>query len=258
MELQGKSTVVTGAGSGLGKAAAKAFSLAGARVTALDLDGQAAKRTADEIVKAGGEALFQAVDVADRSSVFAAGDRAAERFGGIDIWMNCAGVSRIVPFLDCTEEIWDLTMDVNLKGAFFCCQSAVLHMLRRGGGVIINLSSQSGKKAGAEYQAYCASKAGVIGLTQSIALEFARRGIRANSICPGVVETPMWERQKEDYARKRNLRPDEVMAYFCRTIPLGRTCSYRNFTDLALFLAGDKSAYITGQALNLTGGSLLS
>lgn len=257
MLLEEKSIVITGAGSGLGAAAAKAFSKEGAKITVLDLDEAAAKRTADEIIADGGEAIFQKVNVADKGSVFAAGETAATKFGGIDIWMNCAGVSKILPFLDCTEETWDLTLNVNLKGMFFCCQSAVTHMLKNNGGVIINMSSQSGKKAGAQYQAYCASKFGVIGLTQSIALEFAQKGIRANSICPGVVQTPMWDKQTVDYARKRNLKPEEVMPYFCKAIPMGRVCSYKNFTDMAIFLASDKSDYMTGQALNLTGGSLL-
>lgn len=257
MLLEGKSIVVTGAGGGLGAAAAKAFSKEGARITVLDLDEASAKRTADEIIADGGEAIFQKVNVADKDSVFAAGETAADKFGSISVWMNCAGVSKILPFLDCTEETWDLTLNVNLKGMFFCCQSAVTHMLKNNGGVIINMSSQSGKKAGAQYQAYCASKFGVIGLTQSIALEFAQKGIRANSICPGVVQTPMWDTQTADYARKRNLKPEEVMPYFCKTIPMGRVCSYKNFTDMAIFLASDKSEYMTGQALNLTGGSLL-
>jgi len=257
MLLKGKSIVVTGAGSGLGAAAAKAFSKEGAKITVLDLNEEAVKITADEIIADGGEAIFQKVNVADKASVLAAGDTAANKFGGIDVWMNCAGVSKILPFLDCTEETWDFMLDINLKGAFFCCQSAVTHMLNNNGGVIINLSSQSGKKAGSHYQAYCASKFGVIGLTQSIALEFAQQGIRANSICPGVVQTPMWDKQVHEYAQKRNMKPEEVMPYFCKTIPMGRVASYKNFTDMAIFLASDKSEYMTGQALNLTGGSLL-
>lgn len=257
MLLEGKSIVVTGAGSGLGAAAAKAFAKEGAKVAVLDIQAEAAKKIAEEIALMGAKSLDLAVNVASKASVFAAGDTVAEAFGGIDVWMNCAGVSKILPFLDCTEEIWDLTMDVNLKGMFFCCQSAVGHMLKKSGGTIINMSSQSGKKAGAQYQAYCASKFGVIGLTQSIALEFAQKGIRANAICPGVVQTPMWDTQAADYAKKRNLKTEEVMPYFCKTIPLGRVASYKNFTDMAIFLASDKSDYMTGQSLNLTGGSIL-
>lgn len=259
MLLEGKSVVITGAGSGLGAAAAKAFAQEGAAIAVLDLNESAAERTAAEIIACGGKAIYQKVDVTSKTSVWAAGDTAANEFGCIDIWLNCAGISKILPFLDCTEEIWDSTLAVNLKGAFLCCQNAVTHMLQnKNGGVIINLSSQSGKKAGAQYQAYCASKFGVIGLTQSIALEFARKGIRVNAICPGVVPTPMWDKQVTDYARKRNMTPEEVMPYFCKTIPLGRVCSYKNFTDMALFLASEQSEYMTGQALNLTGGSLLS
>ncbi|WP_019554031.1 SDR family NAD(P)-dependent oxidoreductase [Propionispira raffinosivorans] len=257
MVLKDEIAVITGAGSGLGAAAAKEFSREGAKIVVWDLNGKAAQKIADEIIATGGEAIACQVDVQSKDSVDAATKTVVETYEKIDIWMNCAGVSKILPFLECTEEVWDLTMNVNLKGMFFCCQNAVQNMLKNGKGVIINMSSQSGKKAGAQYQAYCASKFGVIGLTQSIALEFAQKGIRANCICPGVVQTPMWDKQVIDYARKRNLKPEEVMPYFCKTIPMGRTCSYKNFTDMAIFIASDRSAYMTGQALNLTGGSLL-
>ena len=148
-------------------------------------------------------------------------------------------------------------MNINLKGCYFCCQAAVTQMLKQGGGSIINISSESGKRGGAQYAAYCASKFGIIGLTQSIAQEFAKKGIRANSVCPGVVQTPMWDKQRADYARKRNIKPEEVMDYFRNKIPMGRLCSFEDLAGIIKFLASDDSAYMTGQALNATGGSTM-
>ena len=119
------------------------------------------------------------------------------------------------------------------------------------------MSSQSGKIGAASYQAYCSSKAGIIGLTQSLAVELAPYGIRVNSICPGVVLTPLWDKQMEDYANKRNLKPEEVMPYFAGKIPLGRIGKIEDVANLAIFLASDKASYITGQAINVSGGSVM-
>jgi len=130
-------------------------------------------------------------------------------------------------------------------------------MLSHQGGVIINMSSQSGKVGNSHYAAYCASKFGIIGLTQSLAVEFAAQGIRVNAICPGVVPTPMWDTQIEDYARKRGLKPEEVMSYFESKIPMGRIGTAKDVAHAALFLASDEADYITGQALNVSGGSVM-
>ncbi|WP_307223249.1 SDR family NAD(P)-dependent oxidoreductase [Pectinatus haikarae] len=256
--MKDKSVVITGAGSGIGAFTAKVFSAEGANISLLDIDEAGINAGYDSIIKAGGAVLKQKIDITNRDDVFKAGSAAINKFGKIDVWINCAGISIIVPFLDCTEDIWDKTLSVNLKGMYLGCQCAVTHMLKNGGGSIINFSSQSGKKGGARYQAYCASKAGVIGLTQSVAVEFAQQNIRVNAICPGVVKTPMWDRQIDDYAKKRKLKPSEVMPYFCKTIPMGRVCEYSEVSDLVLYLAGDRASYITGQAINLTGGSLMS
>ena len=193
MKLVGKVAVVTGAGSGMRKATALRFAEEGANVVAFDLNEDAVKETVEEIKALGKKALAVKVNVSNKSSVFAGAKLAKETFGGIDIWVNAAGISKILPFLECTEEIWDLTLNVNLKGQFLCCQAAVTHMLAKGG-AIVNFSSESGKKGTNNYQAYCASKFGVIGLTQSIAKEFARANIRCNDICSGVVRTPMWDK----------------------------------------------------------------
>lgn len=253
MEFEGKTAVVTGAGGGIGGAVAKRLSEEGANIVALDICRENACKTAQAICEAGGNAIGLAVDITSREQVFAAAKTAADTFGTIDIWVNCAGYSKIIPFLEHTEEIWDRTMNINLKGMFFCCQAAVTYM-RGHGGAIVNFSSQSGKKGTNSYAAYCASKFGVRGLTQSVAAEFAPDHIRCNCICPGVVLTPMWDKQLSDYAKKRSIRDDEVMPRFIRNTPLGRLCELEDVANMVVFLASDSSAYMTGQSLNLTGG----
>ena len=130
-------------------------------------------------------------------------------------------------------------------------------MLPRRRGAIINLSSQSGKVGNTQFAAYCASKFGVIGLTQSLAVEFAPHGIRVNALCPGIVPTPMWDGQTADYAAKRNIKPEEVRPYLVSRIPLGRVCEPDEVARVAVFLAGEDASYITGQAINLTGGAVM-
>lgn len=254
MELQGKTAIVTGGGRGIGKAVALRLALEGACVVVLDVDAAGAAQTAFEInAQLPGTAISAAVDVTDRASVFDAAQRCVSTFGSLDIWVNCAGYSRIIPFLEHTEEIWDRTMDINVKGTFLCCQAAVTHM-QNNGGSIINFSSQSGKKGTNHYAAYCASKFAIRGLTQSVAAEFASANIRCNCICPGVVLTPMWDAQLDDYARKRHIKPEDVMPRFIHNTPLGRLCELEDITNLVVFLAGERSSYMTGQSLNLTGG----
>jgi NAD(P)-dependent dehydrogenase (short-subunit alcohol dehydrogenase family) len=131
-------------------------------------------------------------------------------------------------------------------------------MVTRKRGVVMNMSSQSGKVGNSHYAAYCASKFGIIGLTQSLAVEFAGAGIRVNALCPGVVFTPLWETMIEDYAAKRNMTPEEVWPYFEGKIPLRRLCTAEDVAGTALFLASDAAAYITGQAINISGGAVMN
>ena len=257
MELQNKCAVVTGGGRGIGKSVALRLAAEGARVAVLDMDPANAAQTAAEINAMYPEsAISVAVNVTDKAAVFQAAQNCVDAFGGLDIWVNCAGYSRIIPFLDHTEEIWDRTMDINVKGTFFCCQAAVTHMAAKGG-AIVNFSSQSGKKGTNSYAAYCASKFAIRGLTQSVAAEFAPMNIRCNCICPGVVLTPMWDAQLAGYAKKRNIAPEEVMPRFVKNTPLGRLCELDDITNLVVFLSSDRSSYMTGQSLNLTGGGCM-
>jgi len=257
MKLRGKVAVVTGGGGGIGAAICRALAEAGAPVAVCDARMDAARTVAGDIRARGGSADSWSFDVSDRAAVEKAADAIEDAFGELDIWVNNAGISRIIPFLDCSDEIWDLTISVNLKGAFIGCQAAIRRMLSRGRGAIINMSSQSGKTGNSHYAAYCASKFGVIGLTQSLAVEFARSGIRINAICPGVVFTALWEGMVDDYARKKNMQPGDVKPYMESKIPMGRLCTPDDVARAVVFLASDDAAYITGQAINLSGGSVM-
>lgn len=253
MKFENKVAVVTGAGSGIGQALSMRLAKEGASVTLLDMNADAAEKTKATIEQDGGKAIVVKTDVTNRQNVFDAAAKAVELFGKINFWVNCAGYSKIIPFLEHTEEIWDRTLDINLKGTFFCCQAAVTHM-EEDGCAIVNFSSLSGKKGTNSYAAYCASKFGIIGLTQSVAVEFAPK-IRCNAVCPGVVYTPMWEKQLSDYAKKRSIKDEEVMPRFIKGIPLSRLCEYEDVENLVVFLLSKDSAYMTGQSLNLTGGA---
>jgi sorbitol-6-phosphate 2-dehydrogenase len=257
MKLKNKTAVVTGAGGGIGAEICRAFAAEGTAVAVTDVRPDAAQKVADQITQSKGQAAAFSFDVADSSAVEATAEKIESQLGPIDIWVNNAGVSYITPFLDCTEDLWDRTQRVNLKGTFVGCQAALRRMAPRNKGLILNMSSQSGKQGNSHYAAYCASKFGIIGLTQSIAVEFAPQGIRANALCPGVVFTPLWDDMIEDYASKRGLKPEEVRPYMEGKIPLGRLCDPKDIAAVAVFLAGDDASYITGQAINISGGSIM-
>ena len=255
MKLEGKVAVVTGGGGGIGRQICLTFAEQGAKVAVADMDQTKAEEVSGQI---GCEkSAAWEMDVTDSKSVEAVADELEKKLGPIDIWINSAGISRVMPFLDCTEEIWNQIMAVNLKGTFIGCRAAVLRMLSRKHGVILNMSSQSGKKGSSHYQAYCASKFAVIGLTQSLAAEFSRSGIRINALCPGFVFTPLWEGQLKDYAAKKDMHPDEVIPYVQERIPLGRLCDAIDVANTAVFLASDDASYITGEAINLSGGEIM-
>jgi NAD(P)-dependent dehydrogenase (short-subunit alcohol dehydrogenase family) len=257
MRLKDKVTVVTGGGSGIGAELCRRFALEGAVVAVADINEEAALKTVDEIVHADGNAKAWVFDVSDKKSVENAVDEIERDLGPIGIWVNNAGVSKVLPFLECSEELWDLTLKINLKGAFLGCQAAIRRMLPRKKGIILNMSSQSGKAGNSNYEAYCASKFGIIGLTQSLAVEFACEGIRVNALCPGVVFTPLWDDQLGDYAKKRNLKLEEVKPYLESKIPMGRSCKPEDIASMAVFIASDEANYITGQSINLSGGVIM-
>lgn len=254
MRLKDKVAIVTGAASGIGKAIAERFGEEGAHVAIADLDLSAATKTAEKI---GPSAFAVQVDVGEMASVEAMVEKVKSSLGQVNILVNNAGVSYITPFHECSEELWDKTIRVNLKGAFNCCRTVIKNMLERKSGLILNMSSQSGKAGNSQYTAYCASKFAIIGLTQSLAVEYAKSGIRVNALCPGVVFTPLWDSMIADYAKKRDMKPDDVKPYLESKVPMGRLCSEQDVADAAVFLASDEASYITGQSINLSGGAIM-
>ena len=258
MRFAGKRVAVTGAASGIGEAVATAFAREGAHVAFMDINKEKSEMLALSASSTyNTDCIGIGVDVSSTDSVSAAFADVKSAFGGLDVFVSSAGISIIVPMLECTEQIWDKTIDINLKGTFLCMQSAIRIMDEQKSGSVVCMSSQSGKVGGSQYQAYCASKFGVIGIVQSAAMEFAKSGIRINAVCPGVVQTPLWDKQVDSYAKKRNIRPDEVMPYFESKIPMGRLATLDDVVGVTFFLASDDSSYLTGQAINVCGGQLM-
>ncbi len=258
MKLKDRAAIITGAGGGIGLAIAKRFAREGARLALNDIREEAASAAVREIEHLRGKAIFVPGDVGESSAASEIVERTVAAFGSVNILVNNAGISKILPFLETTEEVWERTLQTNLTGAFLMCKAAVPVMLAHGGGTIINIGSLAGKEGTDCYAAYCASKAGLIGLTQSLAREFARSQIRVNAICPGIVPTRMWEEMRQDYAKKKGILPEEVAEYVTERVPLKRLCTVEDVAELALFLASEESSYMTGQSIGLSGGLLMS
>jgi NAD(P)-dependent dehydrogenase (short-subunit alcohol dehydrogenase family) len=253
--LTGKTVFVTGAGSGIGRSIAIAMAEAGARVAVTDKDVGLAQSVAQALGT--GHAAYQC-DVTVASSVNAALQAALELLGRLDVVCANAGVSTMNRVMDLSEAEWDLNLTVNAKGVFLTNQAAVRHWLatdRRG--VIVNTASVAGK-VGAPFLAhYCASKFAVVGFTQSLAKEVAANGIRVNCVCPGYVRTAMQTRELEWEGRLRGRDPASIEAEYVALTPLGRLEEVEDVADSVLFLASDLSAFITGEAINVSGGAFM-
>jgi len=257
MEFNNTIAVVTGGGSGLGRGICHELAEKGSLVFVIDINKVNAKKTADEIGERQLNAVPYCLDITKYKDLIDFGKEVEKNYGLIDYWVNNAGISKITSFFNHTEELWNSTMDINLKGQFLSCKIAIDHMMKKGKGSIVNLSSQSGKVGTSSYQAYCSSKFGVIGLTQSLSKEFASYEINVNSVAPGVIYTPMWEKQKEDYAMKKNLNPKEVMNYFKSKIPANRLGTVEDVAKTVSFLLSNDASYITGQNINVNGGDIM-
>ncbi len=245
--LTGKVAVITGAGSGIGRVAATLFASEGAAVVVADVVGQAARDTVEHIIDAGGRAVAVAADVSDESQVDEV-VAATQQLGGLHVLFNNAG---IFPgddggVLDTPPSTWDHVMHVNLKGVWLCCRGAIPTMIESGGGSIVNVASFVALMGAATAQvAYTASKGGVLAFTRELAVEYARQGIRANSLCPGPIETPLLAELLSDPVR-RNRRIVHI--------PMGRLGRPEEVARAALFLASDESSFMTGSALVVDGG----
>jgi NAD(P)-dependent dehydrogenase (short-subunit alcohol dehydrogenase family) len=247
--------VVTGAGSGIGAAIARELSRRGARVLVTDVDEQAAARVAGELP----DGWSAALDVTDGSASKRIADAVAGEHGRLDVWVSNAGISHMAPFVEVTEEDLDRTLAINLRGVFLCGQAAARAMRRLGrGGVIVNLASMAGKQGRVPFLSdYVASKFGVVGLTQAMALELAADGIRVNSVCPGYVATPMQERELGWEAQLRGVSADEVRRLWVADTPLGRLEEPEDVARVVAFLAGEDAAFITGEAVAVNGGAFM-
>jgi NAD(P)-dependent dehydrogenase (short-subunit alcohol dehydrogenase family) len=260
MLLQGGRGFITGGGAGIGRAVALEMVREGADLYITDLDGATAADVADEarLVRPGARVEHASLDVRDASAVSTAVEETAHVFGGIDLAVNNAGVSSMRRVVDLTEDDWDSNMDVNAKGVFLACQAEVRSMLAAGiRGSIVNTASAGGKKAAPFLAHYCASKFAVIGFTQGLALEVAADGIRVNSVCPGYVRTSMQDREVVWEADLRGMTPDEVRAEYVRTVPLGRLEEPEDVAKAVVFLLSDRAAYMTGEAITVTGGIIV-
>ncbi|MCY3903448.1 MAG: glucose 1-dehydrogenase [Caldilineaceae bacterium] len=247
--LDGKSAFVTGGASGIGQATALAYAEQGARVLVADVDADGAQETLRLIGLGDGEANFVNCDVGDAASVEAAVNRCVELYGRIDCAFNNAGILGDMSLTaDCSEENFDRIMRVNLKGIWLSMKYEIPHMLRQGGGVIVNTASNAGMTGTPELGVYSATKGGVVMLTRSAALEYARSNIRINCVCPGLISTPMVAQQAIDY-------PDAV-SNFTELEPIGRMGRPEEIAEAVVWLSSDAASFVTGHPMAVDGGIL--
>jgi NAD(P)-dependent dehydrogenase (short-subunit alcohol dehydrogenase family) len=248
MKLLGKVAIVTGSGSGIGKATAQLLAREGAKVVILDRDESRGKHSLESIVAAGGEATFSCADVSKSSEVQRAFESVLDRYGRLDVLINNAAVQRMAQLVDTSEEMWDHIQNVNLKGVFLGCKFAIPAMIRSGGGSIVNIASVLGLVGDPDLAAYCAAKGGVISLTRVAALTYGPVGVRVNCICPGDVETPL----VQDYFAK-DPDPARLRQEVSSKYALRRIATPEEIANAVLFLASDASSFVTGSTLVVDG-----
>lgn len=250
--LKNKVALITGARRGMGKAHAMALVKYGAKVAVTDINKEECQKVVDEIKKQGGEAIALKLNVTKKEEVKKAVSQTVKKFGRLDILVNNAGVAEFKSFLKITEKDWNKTLDINLKGQFLCSQAVANQMKKNGGGAIVNITSVAMGQQGIGFSNmahYCASKGGVAGLTEALAVELAQFNIRVNCVAPGIIETPMIDSIKAD--------PKGFKAMLNK-IPLHRSGRPEEVGELVAFLVSDSSSYMTGSAVVIDGGWLAS
>jgi NAD(P)-dependent dehydrogenase (short-subunit alcohol dehydrogenase family) len=253
--LAGRRALVTGGGSGIGKAIVVALAKAGARVAVTDKNPEAAAAVADKL---GSGAMSAALDVTSAEETDRVFEQVHAAFGGLDIVCANAGISTMNWVADLTEAEWDSNMDVNAKGVFLTNQAAVRRWRKADRpGVIVNTASLAGKIGAPLLAHYSASKFAVVGFTQALAREVSKHGIRVNCVCPGFVRTSMQEREIEWEARLRGMKPEDVHREYVSLTPLGRIEEPEDVADIVVFLASDLARFLTGEAINASGGVLM-
>jgi len=248
--LTGKVALVTGGGSGIGRASALAFAREGAKVIVADINIDGGEATAHAIEKAGGNAIFIKADVSQRTEVEAMASKAIDVYGQLDCAFNNAGIEGTlgIPIVDYAEENWDRVIDINLKGVWLCMKYELPRMLKHGGGAIVNMASVAGLVGGKMGAAYYASKHGIVGLTKAAAIEYGQSGIRVNAVCPGVIQTRMGESLFK-------ASPDpEAEAQIIALHPIGRIGTPDEVAESVVWLCSDASSFVTGHAMTVDGG----
>lgn len=257
MRLKDKVALVTGGAQGLGEALAERLAKEGACVVICDLNAEGAKAVAAKLAEDRGvRTLGLGMDVSDEESVAAGFKLVEETFGRLDVLVANAGILIAGEVTEIPVASWKKVIDVNLAGYFLCAREAAKIMSKQKSGAIVQINSKSGKKGSFRNSAYAASKFGGIGLTQSLALELAPFGVRVNSVCPGnLLDSPLWvDSLYEQYAKRFGITVEQVKQKYLDQVPLGRGCSYNDVANVMVFLASDESSYMTGQAVNVTGG----
>ena len=257
MELEGRVAIVTGAGRGIGRATALELARMGADIVVAEIDQGGADKTAAEVKGLGRKASAMRIDVTSRADLAAMSERTRAEFGRIDILVNNAGIYRAAATLDVTEEHWDAIMDINAKAVFFATQAVLPVMIAQKRGVIVSLASMAAKVGSRTNLPYNASKAAVASMTKSLALAHAAEGIRVNCVCPGFVETDMWTKVSSEQSAILGITPDEFNRQRRASVPLGRMERPEDVATVIGFLCSDKSGYMTGQAINVTGGLVM-
>lgn len=260
-ELTGKRAIVTGAARGLGAAIAERLLVEGCRTMACDIQEQALNETCAKLQKRFGNenaACFRC-DITKEDDVRALVENAARLWGGLDIFVANAGILVSGPITEFDAAQWRKVIEVNLVGSMLCMKHALGLMERQGSGVFIEINSKSGKKGSFRNSAYAASKFGGIGLVQSAALEMADKGVRVNAVCPGnLLDSPLWtESLFKQYARNQGLTEEQVRQKYVDQVPMKRPCAYEDVCNVVVFLASNKASYMTGQAVNVTGGQVM-
>jgi NAD(P)-dependent dehydrogenase (short-subunit alcohol dehydrogenase family) len=243
----GKSVLVTGGGSGIGRAAALSFAAEGARVAVSDVDATGGEQTVSLIAQAGGEAIFIRADISQSAQVQAMIDTVVSRFGRLDCAFNNAGIEiEHQPLAESDEATFDRIMSVNVKGVWLCMKHEIAQMLKQGGGSIVNTASVAGLVGAPTQSIYAGSKHAVVGMTKSAAAEYGRAGIRINAVCPGVIRTPMMDRAIEREPRRQKMI-DKIH-------PIGRLGEAQEIANAALWLLSDSASFVTGHQLAVDGG----
>jgi NAD(P)-dependent dehydrogenase (short-subunit alcohol dehydrogenase family) len=250
--LEGKRAIITGAGNGIGRAIATRLAHEGCAIGIFDIDANAADSTARQLRSLGYACHSALGDVSDRDSVKVGMDELIETLNGVDILVNNAGICRLGKLLEMSDDDWYQTFGVNVDGVYHVTRAVVPHLVKQRAGSVINISSWMGKSGVQSYGAYCASKFAIIALTQALACEIGEAGVRVNSVAPGlIVETRMREESEKD----RAVQGLSLAADRAKTIPLRRAGLPDDIARVVAFLASDEAAYVTGETINVTGGS---